>query len=313
MKVVEGQALDIKKFPPGLTGTPKGNTGLDEGFIHAYSLGWVPEPGNTTPKVLDYLASLDYGVYELPIWDCEDLAFWGVAHVRHRFPGCPIGIASGTAYRENQWVGHAVIILWDTDDKGNISKSSKYYFFDPDRIKSGNPILKEGTEFKMELVVPFPMGQTYSPQTIPPLDKSEFNKPLINYYFIWDKNHDWDIKAEDVFAYIAKNESKDILERYTQGCPEYANPQKQSETHRVPDMAVMKTYWQRDVDRALWAFAHARREFKGGPIGFAFGKNSLSQNDAVIIAWKNANEYTYYHPKNGKITEAEFKPNVVWV
>jgi hypothetical protein len=304
---------DITTFPPETSGTYAGNTGLDEGSIEPYPLGWNPEPGNT--RVLDYLASLDYGVYNPEIWDCEDRAFWGVAHARHKFPGLAIGVASGKRKRGGKEEDHAVIILWDTDDDGHISKSSKYYFYDPDliRIKSPKPpILEEETEFTLELIVPFPMSKTHSTQSIPPLDREEFKNPIENKHFIWDYKHNWSFKKNDVFAYL-KDSGQKVRERYGNGCPEFADPQRKPETHKT-NMTVLRTYWQNDIDSAAWAFTHARRQFMGCPIGFAYGRNNITQkNDAALIMWEDPDNFTYFHLEEGILAEKDFKPSIVWV
>ena len=295
----EKSILDITSFPPGVRGTSEGNTGLDQGLSSPWYEG----------TILDYLSKLDYGQYNAPIWDCEDQAFWGVAHVRHRFPGCPIGIASGLAKQGSGQVQHALVILWCADKNGKISASSEYKYFDP---RKGTEIDK--ADFKTELYVPFPVENKGSKQKVPPLNVSPFDTPMTGKYFIWDYVHDWEsFTAQNVKQYIIDDERLTFRHKYESGCEEFAptgTPVNPSDLHKVMDMNAARIFWSRE-DRAVWAFAHARRKFKGFPIGIALGKSSTVENDAVLVLWETPAKWFYLHLDKGIITD--FVPRIVWV
>jgi len=283
--------VDIESFPLK-KGTAEGNTGID---IDS-SLPWNED------DIIAYLKKINYGEYISTIWDCEDRAFWGVAHVRRRFSGCPIGIASGKAKIGGAEVQHAVIILWCPDEHGKISESSRYIYFDPDK---NSPI--DEASFTPELIVPFSVDKTRSKQKIPPLNGAGFEKPLEGVYFIWDYHHDWSIDINKVKQYVIEQENLKFSEKYKSGCEELAagGQGSQEEVHKVMDKIAASSLWSKE-DRALWAFAHVRRKFKGFPIGMA-----LSNDDAVLILWENPSKSVYLHLKDGIITN--FSPRLVWV
>jgi hypothetical protein len=288
----KNSSIDIEKFPLK-KGTAVGNTGLD---IDS-SLPW------NEGDVIAYLKRLDYGAYIPTIWDCEDRAFWGVAHVRHRFSGCPIGIASGKAKIGGEEVQHAVIILWCPDEHGKISESSRYIYFDPDKNSE-----IDKTSFTPELIVPFSVNKTKLKQKIPPLNDAGFEKPLDGVYFIWDYHHDWSFNINEVTQYVIGQEKLKFSEKYKSGCEEFAAGCQghQEDVHKVMDKNAAKMFWSKE-DRAFWAFAHVRRKFKGFPVGMA-----LSNDDAVLILWeKPSSKWVYLHLNDGII--ANFSPRLVWV
>ncbi|MDD4651362.1 MAG: hypothetical protein PHQ34_03940 [Methanothrix sp.] len=286
----ENSTIDIESFPLKI-GTAEGNTGLDINL----SMPWNED------DIIAYLKIVDYGQYIPTIWDCEDRSFWGVAHVRHRFSGCPIGVASGKAKRNGKEVQHAVIILWCPDEHGKISESSRYIYFDPDT----KGVISEAS-FTPELIVPFSVDKTRSKQTIPPLNGAGFEKPLNNVYFIFDYHHEWSFDINKIIQYVIEQEHLKFSEKYRSGCEELAvGGQGTQEVHKVIDKIAASSLWSKE-DRALWAFAHVRRKFKGFPIGMA-----LSNDDAVLILWENPNKAVYLHPKDGII--ANFNPRLVWV
>jgi hypothetical protein len=285
--------VDIEVFPIDI-GTSSGNTGLDVDQANPWNEG----------TILEYLNSLDYGEYQPEIWDCEDRAFWGATHVRHRFPGCAIGIASGKVQEGD----HAVIILWCPDKNGKISSSSKYIYYDP---RKRSPI--DEASFTAELFVPLPMESGGSEQLVPPLNGAAFNTPLEDVFFIWDYEHDWEsFKIQTVVSYIQEQEKLSFQEKYKSDCKEFASGSQvpSQDLHKIVDKNALKSYWDRR-DRALWAFTHARRKFKGFPTGIALGKSKRSNDDAVIVLWEDPSKWIYLHLDDGIINN--FVPRIVWV
>lgn len=145
-------------FPGGLVLDPS-----EKGFLGLYKDGLMGaageyDTGETNPydenkthkEVFNYLRSLNHTFHVDNYYDCEDRAFWTMAHVRNKFPNFPIGIISGKVkYVNNQ--EHALIVLWYK--KG---PELHYSYWDPkkpgfvpiDSIEPGN----------IKAVIAFPLG-----------------------------------------------------------------------------------------------------------------------------------------------------------
>jgi hypothetical protein len=144
------------------------------------------------------LGSLDYGTRDGEFYDCEDRALWGIAHVRHWFPGVPVGLAAGDVHLGGALEGaHACIVVWYLE--GN---ETKHTYFDQERRQE----IKEEfgkSDKDLVLVIGFPAensGQGFRPD--PMIDKHRiFEKNIV----ILDRTHKFYPKA-DIINYLSQKD-----------------------------------------------------------------------------------------------------------
>lgn len=275
------------------TGT--GTTGLDEGFIR------VP-PIN---EVETYLNGLDFNDYVSEYYDCDDRAFWGVAHVRARFYGCPVGVISGTcSVGDTAGERHAMIILWEKIGNAHIPR---YYSPLPVGGGSYEGLIAESSYSpakypfsEVKSIISFPPG----PATMTPVDELE----LLDGVLIYDENR-MIYRSDTVFNYLKQG-------LYYKG-KAYAC----DEDHNPSNPLDKGTYWT-NYDRALWAFAHARHDYPGIPLGVALGSHVDGISDSVLILWhNNTNQendrdlvFKYWDPDpSKKDVVSNFRPTMIFV
>ena len=233
--------------------------------------------------VIRYLDGLDFTNYISEYYDCEDRAFWGVAHARYRFPGLPIGVASGRTSQNHPMPGvdHAVIIMWQSvgEDK-NKNAILKPVLYDPlpipDRLVDNFATIMS--------VIGFPVGDK-----TPPIEGRKL-VPLNNTAIVFDEKR--------IIYPLHTKDGKGILDylqnkTYNKECVD-----KEFHTHAVGE-TTFKDLWM-GYDEVLWAFAHVRRAYPGCPAGVAIGdKNKYGLVTAALIVW---------HKKDGEITHSFWNP-----
>lgn len=235
--------------------------------------------------LIKFLESLNFGKYIPEFYDCEDRALWGMAHLRHMFPGAPIGVASGIA-AEGPVEGqrHAVIILWNRASGGKIEPA----FWDP--LPSHQGLVK--------------FGNVKSIFTFPPSDKPE-NTPLVtrslnNKMLVYDEKRVVYPKG-DIMNYL-------INAPYESEC-------ENAKAHSIPSPTIFKDHWS-SHDKALWAFVHARRDFAGCPVGIAKGNKVDGRSSWTVIIYFRENDaedgklmHTYWDPRTN--SEVKFNPTTI--
>lgn len=282
-KIFTKEDLDIE-FPLTNPPVPKGcNSLADEDAFINYE---------RKSKIIDYLKEIDYGDYEAEIYDCEDRAFWGIAHVRHMYPGFPIGMAQGKAqppYYNNE--DHALIILWY-----RIGRISKYTYFDQESLEEIAPsdgIFGKDQEF-LDIVIGFPddkTGKGFKPLPFPSLTQIKGRKS-IGLDFV----HEFYPK-EDLIDYL-------VNQTYEKHCLGIA-PDGKLMSHGTMDPLNFDVYWKSNPDdKALWAYAHLKRKFLGAPVGLALG----NKNSTIFIIYKdNGKQQTVYWDFNGEVKDFDAK------
>ena len=167
---------DINGEMPGTTVyVPSGVLGIDtrEDFMETYDV-------NT---VIQYLGNLDFDTHIPEYYDCEDRAFWGVAHARYRFPGLPIGVVSGHTSQNHPIPNqdHAVIVMWQSVGRDNQGKAIlKPILYDPlPNLPTGYNRLVDNFA-TVKSVIGFPVGDN-----IPPIEGREL-VPLNNTAIVFD-------------------------------------------------------------------------------------------------------------------------------
>jgi hypothetical protein len=260
-----GFDLLMPDLEPLMTGT----IGMGESGIENYSRIDIPERG--IKGVMNHMLELGqiypgYGGHTEGVWDCEDRAFLVAANVRCKYPGCPIGVTTGVA-GEGSFVGerHAVVIFWYRDGSGY-----KSIYFDP--ILPDTEI----KNFQPELIIPFPLyipNSTDTRKELTPFDDERKFPYRTSGLLLFDKTHDI-VNIEDVKSYIRSELNK---------CPE---PQ------RLSERKIFRRKWTQ-LDRVLWAFSHARLEFKGAPIGLAIGTKE-GNNYSVLMLWPDKEHYIFW-------------------
>jgi len=274
-------------------------TGLNEGKIFPMA----------KDRVIEYLSKLNYGVHWPEFWDCEDRAFYGVAHARRMFPGIPIGVAEGIALEgpaEGQ--DHAVIILWYKNGKDTLDHT----FFEP--LLKNN---KKFGEVKFPKTYPSPPVRiTAFPSDTKRPDIKDTIPPLNKYTRLKDRSVAFDNKR---LLYRTRTDDGlgilDYLENkiYEKECPDIAN-------HTVANQAALDLFWK-DADKALWSCVHVRRAYPGMPIGVAIGKPVEGDATAVNILWyregdkeNGAIKMLYWDPQEGdKGAIVKFEPRVTFM
>ncbi|MCR3883125.1 hypothetical protein P0O24_02190 [Methanotrichaceae archaeon M04Ac] len=282
--------IGVAAIPPMPDGIRKTGSGINEldtdpGRMKVYDVD----------DVMDYLETLKYGTYIKIYHDCEDRAFWGMAHARHRFPGLPIGVASGEAVEgpiaDLPDKRHAVIVLWYQGER-----EIEPVFWDPLPEHQGT------VEFRnVRSIIAFPIGR--GPYTPRPLGGFT---PLNNQALIFDERRII-YRKSDVLSYL----NNEMYESGDHRC---------AEDHTTPYTLSLRRMW-RHYDAALWAFVHVRRAFVGGPIGVAIRDPTPGEaSDTSIILWHKKDEskegndlgYAYWDPIR-KEEMAGFKPKIIFV
>jgi hypothetical protein len=277
-------AFDLA-MPNGLNPTDSGTTGLAFDYVIPYDR--YNDDGKGIKGVVDFLKTLKWddpeNQYKEDVWDCEDRSLWGVAHARCKFPGCPIGVAIGKAVEgDDAGEDHAVIIFWYPRGEG-----WDCLYFEPDRPS------REVT-FDPALIIPFP---AYTPQSdsrrieLKPCDDSA-KFPFIEIGALpLDRAHD--------FGDISRIET--YLKNSVAKCPE---PEGRSAKRAFRNKRYLE-------DRVIWAFIHARREFKNEPVGVTFGTRGGKDHSAIVL-WLDSDTYKFFDINDGDITN-EFSPRLVFV
>jgi hypothetical protein len=246
---------------------------------------------NEDLKVLHYREKQHVDLY----YDCDDRALWGIAHLRHKYPGVPIGIASGA-----RKVGepHAVIVFWDDNGPGP-------YYWDPNKQGIVAGPKKDGwKDYYKDLwsVIAFPLG------TMPDI-KDPFNKfgppPFKNLGYFFDENY-LVYKWSDLKDYLAKK-------MYEDNCEDQAFHKEIYKPEFEPG-----GHWK-DYDRALWVLVHMRRGYPGCAAGIAIGQKVAGKSSAVVIIWQFENDDSksnpvakeiYWDPKTFDL-RTDFKPESI--
>lgn len=276
----------------------KGNTGLDTGLIERDIAEGIIGKGDvvkgvTKDEFMDYLQTLDFGEHIPEYYDCEDRAFWGMAHARFKYPGCLIGVAGGYAeYVKSKDKRHAVNIFWYNGPDGLES-----VLWDPienEKTKKSKGELKGGKSgfHDIKIVISFPTN----------LKKSSL-KRFGGIFKLDTKRLIYETKPEKedgpgVLEYLEK-------ELYNKG------KFKCREKHDTSDFGAFKERWT-DEDQALWAFAHVRRYYPGCSVGVAIGRPKSGGSSAVLAIWPKRGGPRYWDPKTKK-EAVSFDPKVVFV
>lgn len=240
-------------------------------------------------EIKPFLQRLNYGNYKEEVYDCDDQALWGLAHLRHMFPGVPSAIASGKTVEKEP---HALIIIWYRGRGGGIEKA----FFDPRN--------KDLVDF----------GEIFSVVAYPPSDKPENTSPVVKglegKMLVYDRKR----------AIYAKNTIINYLSTadYETRCDDIKN-------HSIKDEEYFERLWLKSApDRALWAMAHIHRDLIGCPVGVAKGTKAGSNSTSwVVIFYYKENDnpkkkltYAYYdpHPRNPKeIASDQFTSKMIFM
>lgn len=276
--------IQIFDGPDGLTGTGFGTSGLDTDP----SIG---KPYDINVDLIPYLVKLDYSTYISDCYDCEDRAFWGMSHLRKRFPGCRVGVASGFAPAGHPCADqeHAVIILW-YEGAGGLEPA----YFDP--ITKG--IIQPGLN-NLASVIAFPVPVDAEPDTVKPLVGMH---RLDNEALLYDKER---------LLYPLRDPKIGILDYIEKGicekdCDEIA--------HHDKDPSVSKRTFEdlwTDYDRSLWSFVHVRRAFRGCPVGVAIGDYGTSALSIWYEDDSGNRKHMYLDPYSK--TQINFSPKMIFM
>lgn len=235
--------------------------------------------------VVTFLSGLDYGTYIEEYYDCEDRAFWAMAHARHRYPGFPIGVASGKA-TTGRFAGkeHAVVVLWY--EGGGL----KTKYWDPDGKTEIDPLSD------VMSITSYPIG--YKEDTTPPVNEY---KRLNDEVLLFDPTRlIYPLKGDKgLLNYLKKMPYDDVC----------------AADHKIYAQKVFDRFWK-SYDAALWAFIHVRRAYVGCPVGVAIGK----PHTAVVI-WYNENDqedgdlkHMFWDPLNPRKDDFPgFTPSMIFV
>jgi len=291
----------LTRLPGGVDiSQPVGSTGLhtDPRRIAKYNINDLER----------YLVNIDFTKHIPNYYDCEDRAFWGIAHLRHAFPGCPVGVASGYALEgpvaSQSDKAHAVIILWYIEnDKFN------YVFWDP---LPGCQL--EIKRFNSQIVIAFPMGlnqpSSSDPaplRTVPVSSRLLPNPQGIPIVIFDDKRMIYKFNTPDekgLLDYLKKA-------KYENECVDFSE-------HTIRDPTAFyeepNRKW-RHYDQALWAFAHVRRSYPGCPVGLAINRHK--EPFSALVIWRPQGGVVYWNPdpdpnKRGIINDND-KPELILV
>jgi hypothetical protein len=265
------EAMGLASYKGPLRTTSNGTTGLTmDGAVNYI------DKYDYNAELIPFLRKLNYGTWKEEIYDCDDQALWGLAHLRHMFPGVPAGVASGETAKKGE--RHALITMWYREKGGKIEQA----FYDPrhkDLVKFG----------KIDSIVAFP-----------PSDKPENTKPVLqsfeNEMLVYDRIRNIYSKDE-IIGYLEK-------EVYETKCDDLRY-------HSTKDENDFNRLWKySEYDRALWAMVHAHRDFLGCPVGVAKGTMSGDTYPiwVVIVYYKENDDpkkdliWTYFdtHPETPK-------------
>lgn len=287
-------ASSLPKTGPTSRMLRKGNgtTGFDGNFVRGTDINLVTR----------FLDGLNFQPYVNEYYDCEDRAFWGTAHIRNKFIGYPVGVISGKCSAgETSGEDHAMIILWQS-----IGNQYKPIYYSP--LPLGNRhegVIPESMYSpskypfsEVKSIVSFPPG----PASISPVDELE----LLDGVLIYDENR-MIYRSDTVFNYLDNSLYKTGK---TYAC---------GEDHRPHNPADSGIYWK-NYDRCLWAFAHARRDFPGIPLGLAMGSHVDGISDSVLILWHNSTNqengdlvFKYWDPARKPGLVSNFRPKMIFV
>ena len=252
--------------------------------------------GPKAGEVVLYLNTLDFGLENQKddIWDCSERAIWGIAHARHRFPGCAIGMAEGKGQIGSvSGKDHAVIIIWDKE-------LTRYIYWDP--------LYPNTTPYKFDpnpvRIVAFPFGADGQVDTAEPIKSLHMSRIKDKNYVSWDANY-W------LYPLTTADHRgvKDYLfgVRYDSNCVDI-------NSHSGASVGDIGEYW-RDRDRAFWAYIHVRRDYPGCAIGVAFGDPATDYSTVVNVIWyKDGNETKRlcWDPWKREDVTTSFKPRTLF-
>lgn len=193
--------------------------------------------------------------------DCTERAIWCMAHLRHMFPGIPIGMVEGKM-SVGQLVDkdHAVLVVWDKDLKPN--------YADPQQV--GDPVTISPSDIKRITSIPFASDDQPVTQLEPFISIGGRLGVPKKQYVHWDTEY-WIHPFDDIKKYL--KEAK--YENNCEGMP----------AHNVI-RGDLSTYWK-NTDSAFWAYAHLRRNFPGCAVGIAYGKAGGATGVLNVIFTEN--------------------------
>lgn len=240
---IPNMALERDVSELGLQPTDSCHVGLDtrDAIMRVYDI----EEIQGDKGIKQFLSDLTYPPQIDIYYDCEDRALWGAAHVRHKYPGAPIGVLSGTAdYDPVKNKEHAVIILWFNGENG-LQKE----FWDP--------ILKTKVDFpRIKSTMAFPVGKLPGAMALM-YDEKRMVYPL--------------------------NGDGGLL-NYLQNKLYENGAHKCNEDHVISRPTAFRDRWM-DYDAALWAFAHVRRDYPGCPVGVSIGDVVGANPPSGLVIW----------------------------
>lgn len=270
----------IPDRPSGITSVRKGTTGLDINLAIPY----------LKDQLLDHLEKLDFGIYVKNYYDCEDRAFWGMAHLRRYFPGCPVGVAVGEAdYLTSADKGHAIIVLWHEVNEGGKFVYKPVYW---DPLKTRGEVTT--SQFHIKSVLAFPIG--IGLRAVEPL--TSYNKSLDKHMLIFDTERlIYDTRTGD----HDKPGILEYLERKLYKGGPFKCVEIDKGAHGTSNIVAYRDKWKND-DRALWAFVHVRRAYPGCSVGVAIGQPKVSGGSTAVLAiWPKGGKPSYWDPKLAEI------------
>jgi hypothetical protein len=215
------------------------------------------------PNEIDnFLKSVKYEPYVTMYRDCDNQAYWGWAHLRHRFPGVPSGIASGI---NDQGIAHAEIMYW-------VEGSAQPIFWDQNRK---SPVGNYQTIYS---AIAFPWGSI--PCSIPPF--ASFT-PLANPGFFY--NESYHVYPKQAIVNYLTNRGYDTQ------CGKDPVDHKIYNPHEFETGGRWTSY-----DDALWGVVHLRKQFIGCAVGIARGKKVDGDLPSTIIIWHYPNDDNSQQP-----------------
>jgi hypothetical protein len=223
--------------------------------------------------------------------DCTERATWCMAHIRHMYPGIPIGMVEGTM-SVGQLVNerHAVLVIWDKDLKPN--------YIDPQQID--NPVTISPANIKRITSIPFASPDQQNTPPEPFVSTGARLKIPKKQYVHWDEKY-WIYPFDTIKSYLLLADYEDNCE----GMP----------AHRVK-RGDIETYWK-NTDSAFWAYVHLRRKFPGCAVGIAYGMSGKDTGVLNVIFTENSGKIKAIYwfqprfPKESRGEVSNFNPN--WV
>jgi hypothetical protein len=281
-------------------GGPLPDTGSCTSGISKKFISWRHQ--NLLP-VLEFLNGLDYGPNlqggglegdafhkATDHWDCDDKAFWAIAHARRKFTGLPMAIAEGTG-RVGGVAGqpHAIVVIWR--EKDPVNHEIEHIYYDPALPGLDRVILDKTNGFgPIERITAFPISKRSAGIIIDPLDK--IGKDFFGHSITMDAFvRFYPMKGKD-------NNGVGVLDFLENGLHDKSCIDKDSHGDLNPD-----DIFYTDADSALWTFVHVRRSFPGCAIGVALGIPVDGASQAVNMIWEHRGKKSFlWDPKinNGK-------------